>query len=105
MKISKLLAVGALALTCLLGASAIAAAAQVDLSTEPILSYQDIAQPAVCDLAVVNVDAVAIPMAECSSPAPAVRSTSFPAVASLFEPVSVFDLPLLVHFDPGRYTG
>jgi hypothetical protein len=101
MKISTLLAAGALALMCMLGASA-AAAASLDVTTEPILSYEDIAYPAVCEVLDVNAEAAALPMVECSSPAMVRTSTDSFTIATLIAPASIYDLPIYVHFDPGR---
>lgn len=103
MKISKLLAVAALACAAALFISPSAFAATADPLAGPILSYEDIVFPAVCAVIDVNAEAVAMPMAECSAPMPASKPVgSFLVLASLEFPASIYELPLYVHFDPGR---
>ena len=102
MKISTLFAASALTFAALLFVSPSTIAGQIDVTAGPILGYEDMAYPAVCDLIDVNAEAVAIPMAECSSPAAMSAPSHGFVLANLIAPASIYELPFYVHFDPGR---
>lgn len=102
MKISTLFAAAALAAACML-AVAMPSVAASDLTTEPILGYEDIAYPAVCDLAdVADVFTIAPAMTECTQPAAVSKPGHSFVLATLHAPASLFDLPIDFRIDPGR---
>lgn len=97
MKISTLFAAGAIALACMLSLAMPATAGPDIMFAAPAVTIDHAIVTDVCVLDVVPV---------CAEDAVASLADHQPAhsfvLASLSEPRSIYELPIYVHFDPGR---